>query len=237
MPESPLYDLYRLHLVDAALEGMKRRANALDGGKSLLQAISAIKAEHGMVLTKPKKLEESIKELEGTNAGYVTKIKAFEKELYGGNVVNAKEAAGYEAEIASLKKIIAQHEDEMMAMMEELPVAQELAKPKMREMQALAKQFEAKKAADIEEGKSLQLQYNAKAKERAPLAAAVQKPLLSQYDMIRAKYGGLGMGVLSGSACGACGTLLPTKVIESLNHDRIVTCESCHRILIKLVPG
>lgn len=237
MPESPLYALYRLHQVDFALLDMKKRAASLDGGKSIAEEVAKIKAWNKVTLEKPAAIEAEIKDLESRNAIHAEKIKSLEKQLYGGSVVNAKEAAGYEQEITNLKSTIEKNELKVLQLMEELPIAKETAQPILIQISNLVKQYTAKKKSDQEEAVELQAAYKKKAAERAPLAAEVEKPLLAQYDAIRQKYGGIGMGVVEKNSCGACGTLLPTKIVEVLDHDKIVTCESCHRLLIKLVPG
>ena len=76
----------------------------------------------------------------------------------------------------------------------------------------------------------------AKFKERAaqrPIAAQEVPPaLLARYEAIRKKYDGIGMARISKTgSCEACGTRLPTKVVEDVKDGRVVTCEACHRIL------
>ena len=237
MPESPLYSLYRVHQVDAALNDMKKRAAALDGGKAILAQIAAIKEQHAAEVEGPTKIADELKDLEAKNSIHRAKVKDLEKQLYGGSVVNSKEAAGYEQEIAHLKALVDTNETRMMELMEASADADEAAKPFQQQIDKLTQALNAKKVSDQKEAVQLQADYKAKSAERVPLAAEVPKPLLTQYDIIRQKYGGIGMGIVAGKACGACGTQLPTKIIETLDFDRLVTCESCHRILIKLVPG
>ncbi|MCC6686604.1 MAG: hypothetical protein IT205_06415 [Fimbriimonadaceae bacterium] len=237
MPESSLYALYRLFIVDLALLDMRKRAAALDGGKALAAEVIELKAANKDVIDRPDSIQAEIKDLENKNIIHREKVKNLEKQLYGGSVVNAKEAAGYEQEIAGLKGIVDANELRVLELIDELPSAQAEAKPFQDEIATLVKQYTVKKKSDQEEAVELQARFKSKSAERPPLANEVEKPLLAQYEAIRQKYGGIGMGVVEQSSCGACGTLLPTKVVESLDSDRIVTCESCHRLLIKLVPG
>ncbi|MBL8060340.1 MAG: hypothetical protein JNK63_06450 [Chthonomonas sp.] len=237
MPESPLFALYRLHLVDFALHDMRKRAASLDGGKAIADEVAKIKAEHRAILERPGEIDAEVKELENKNSIYADKIKSLEAKLYGGSVVNSKEAAGFEQEIESLKSTIDKNEMRSLELLDELPQAQGIARPIQVQIANLVREFTAKKKSDQEESVSLQAAFKAKSAERAPLAAEVDKPLLAQYDAIRQKYGGIGMSVVEKGSCGACGTLLPTKVIDSLDLDKVITCESCHRLLIKLVPG
>lgn len=237
MSQNALYELYRLHLIDAALLEMKRRAGALDGGKAILQEITEFKTAHKEILERPGHIEQALKDLDAKSQAAAEKIKSLEKQLYGGSVVNAREAAGFEQEIKTLREQQDRYAEEGMVLMEELPGAQEAARPLRQELSKLAKAFEAKKQADQSESGTLQTAYKAKFGERQVQAALVSKPLMAQYDAIRQKYGGIGMGIVDGNRCGACGTMLPEKVLQSLDQDRILPCESCHRILFKVVPG
>jgi predicted nucleic acid-binding Zn-ribbon protein len=38
-------------------------------------------------------------------------------------------------------------------------------------------------------------------------------------------------------ACSACGINVPERQMKMLDQDRLVFCEGCHRILIKVVPA
>ncbi len=237
MPDSPLYELYRLHVIDSALEEMKSRASALDAGKSILNAMQRLREEHGEALNLPVQMESEIKDLEGKNEIYSAKVKQIEKDLYGGKIVNPKEIAGFETEVKQLKTLCNSNDERMLELMDQLPEAQANAKPIRAKLAEMQKQADAKKAADIAESHQLQAAYKAKHAERAPQAALVPKATLTHYDAIRQKYGGIGMGVVTGKACGACGTQIAGKILDHLDNDRVHTCESCHRILIKLVPG
>lgn len=237
MGENGLYALYRLHQVDSALLDMKRRAAALDGGKALKEAMDRFKAENAKTLEEVSNLETRIKGLEDRVQLNNEKIKQLDKTLYGGSVVNTKEAAGYEAEIKQLKTAVANAESELLQCMEELPAAQVAAGPVAEKVQQYLLAIKKKNAQDVAEGASLQASYKEQSAERAKRAAEVPKPLLAQYEAIRTKYLGVGISVLKGGTCGACGTNLPTKVVQSLDSDRLVTCESCHRILFKVVAG
>lgn len=237
MSSSDLFELYRLHQVDHALLEMKQRAATLDGGKAILAEIRAYQAENAEILEAPKKIAAQIQELTEKNKAISLKVKQEEKLLYGGSVVNSKEAAALEHEIASLK---AQEETNTLKAMELIELqspAQEAAKPYQRHLSTLAKAFEAKKNRDVEESKTLQVDFKAKSAERPAFEKNVKPSLLSQYDAIRQKYAGVGLAVVRGQSCGACGTILADRILLSLDNDKVIQCETCHRILFKLIPG
>lgn len=237
MSSSDLFELYRLHQVDQALLEMKQKAASLDGGKAILAEIRAYQAENAEVLEAPKRIAARIQDLTEKNEALALKVKQEEKLLYGGSVVNSKEAAALEHEIASLK---AQEEANTLKALELIELqtpAQEAAKPFQRHLSTLAKAFEAKKNKDVEHSQSLQIEYKAKSAERPAFEKNVKPNLLSQYDAIRHKYAGIGLAVVRGQSCGACGTILADRILLSLDNDKVNQCETCHRILFKLIPG
>ena len=235
MPDTSLYELFRLHKLDARLLEIKNRAGALDAGKAILKEIARIKEEEKAVREEPARLQTVIKDLElraGTNRD---KAKSLDKELYSGKVVNPKEVATMEGEIARLKALADQEETESLEMMELIPAAEEAAKKVNVGLARLAKQYEAKKQSDTAEMGALQDEYKRLVPIRAEQAKNVPRLLLEQYERIRAKLGGVGMGEVVNGVCDACGTIVPTKTQQALGEDKVLTCEDCHRILFMAV--
>lgn len=233
--DTGLADLYPLHKLDLAMVEIRQRAAALDGGKALKVQYEALKTEHAEVLGVESKLKEENKTLEEQVQLYTAKLKDLDKLLFSGKLVNPKEIAGYEAEIGALKQKRNTAEERLLELMEAIPAAEAAAKPARAALSKVAKAYDEKRKNDVAESAALQEQFTRLTGERGPLTMRVRKPLLDQYEGVRAKFGGIGMGVLNGTACGACGTQLPTKVVEMVKEDRIVTCESCHRILFSPV--
>ena len=95
---------------------------------------------------------------------------------------------------------------------------------------------------DINSGqlKSLQEQINSvgskissKEKERLDLVSQVDKRVISTYDRIRKGKGGAAVVAVKKRACGACYKSLPPQKIQEIKlGGRIITCDSCGRMLI-----
>lgn len=236
MADSTLYELYRLHLIDRVLEEDRARYASLDAGKSILKQIADYKQRHQAEIEAGPTLHREIKDLELKVGGMRDRLKQVDKELYSGKVVNPREVAAYEQEIEHLKLRIAESEREELEKMEGLSAAEALSNKHGQVIAEATKKYQLKKTHDLRVGEEIQTRYKVKAAERATQAKLVAVPLLTQYESIRKKMGGIGMGLVEKGVCGACGTNLPTKVIESLDKDRLVSCESCHRILFKVVP-
>jgi predicted nucleic acid-binding Zn-ribbon protein len=72
--------------------------------------------------------------------------------------------------------------------------------------------------------------------ERATAAAAVTPGLLTRYERLRAKLGGVAVAHLDGGRCTGCSLVLSRLELERLRaapEDEIVECEQCGRLLVR----
>ncbi|HEX7039183.1 MAG TPA: C4-type zinc ribbon domain-containing protein [Trueperaceae bacterium] len=69
--------------------------------------------------------------------------------------------------------------------------------------------------------------------QRDELAAGVDRPLLRQYEQVRAARRGLALvEIVNGQSCGGCSVRLPIHVVQKVRRGEGVTrCPSCGRIL------
>src|SRR5947209_3691288 len=71
---------------------------------------------------------------------------------------------------------------------------------------------------------------------RGAAAAGIPEDLLSQYERLRAKQGGIGAARLVGNRCSGCHLTLPATELDRLRHqtpDVVVLCDQCGRILVR----
>ncbi|MCK5125913.1 MAG: hypothetical protein KAR42_06630 [candidate division Zixibacteria bacterium] len=72
-----------------------------------------------------------------------------------------------------------------------------------------------------------------KEKERTELAGQIGKRALSVYERIRKGKGGAAVVAVKKRACGACYKALPPQRIQEIRKgERLITCDSCGRMLI-----
>ena len=231
MADSGLADLYRLHLVDAARHDLQAHAAALDVGKAEAKRIQEIESDPSGTLGKALALKRQVKELEDQQASLRDKLKKLDKDLYGGSIVNPREVENVQKDMAMVQAQIDGLDERLLALYEELPVAEAAASDVKAETDRLRATVAEKQAAAKAEHAKLQTEYAATAKQRPPLAAKVGKPLLAQYDALRQKLG-TGMATVAPTGrCAHCGMLVPEKARDALRQDRVVQCEQCRRIL------
>ena len=232
MASGDLLHLWKLHLIDSALVEIRARAAALDPGRALIAKIETEQKSADAVIGEARALSAELTDLELKQKSIDDKIKKFEKELYGGKVVNPREVEAINKEIAMLKKQRGDVDVRILELWELVPPAKALADEAQKKIDDLKGQLKVFQKDVLEKKTKLELEFKEASQKRGPAAAEVAPSLLAKYDSIRNRHGGIGVArIQPNGTCGSCGTKLPTKVIEDVKGDRTVTCESCHRIL------
>lgn len=226
-----LRNLYRLHLIDLAILEIRKRAAALDPGRALAAEIKQLEAQLNELGGAARTHHAEIADLDLKIKAAEDKRKSVNHQLYGGNVVNPREVENFQKEIAHQDKLKGELEDKMLALMDNVPAGAENV-PKLEEALKIRKRQLAEKHKEaLEQKAKLEEDYKFKNIERPRAAEAVPAPMLARYEAIRKKLDGVGMTDVNGTSCASCGTLLPEKIIEGARDGRLVTCESCHRLV------
>lgn len=231
MPSEELRRLHDLFLIDSALLEIRKRAAALDPGKKVAAEIQTL--EKHLNESQARKLQVEQTDLELKQKSYQEKIDKFDKQLYGGKVVNPREVEAIQKEIAILKRQRGELDERILEIWEELPPQREAAEKIEKAISQRKVLLAQEQKHALESRTALEAEFKNKAAERTVKAKAVPPALLAKYESIRQKHGGVGMGEVDVKkrTCGSCGTSLPVRAIEGIKEERIVTCESCHRIL------
>src|SRR5579862_5704235 len=119
MPSADLQRLHELYLIDMALLDIRTRAVNLDPGRKTAAEIKAL--EQQFEESTARKLHAEQTDLELKQKTYQEKIAKFEKELYGGKIVNPREVESIQKEIGILKRQRAELDERIMQIWEELP--------------------------------------------------------------------------------------------------------------------
>jgi len=232
MASADLLHLWKLHLVDASLQEIRDKAAALDPGRAIMAKLEVAQKELDAQLGEAKSLLGEQTDLELQQKSIDEKIKKFDKQLYGGQVVNPREVEAINKEIALLKKQRGDMDGRILELWELVPPAQAKAQEAQAVVDGLKADLKEFQKGAMAQKAALEQAYKETGAKRAGALAEVPGSLLARYDAIRQRHGGIGMSRISKrGTCGACGTSLPTKVIEDAKDDRVVTCEECHRIL------
>ena len=233
MASPELQRLWKLAQVDRALAEIRARAAALDPGKRETAELAALEKQEAEVGGKARALRGELTDLELAQKGIDDKIKKIDKELYGGKVVNPREVENFEKEIAALKKQRGKHDERVLELWDLTPPAEAAAAKVSEAIEGKKKEIVERRKKALSDKTLLEQDFKKYSEMRPALAADVKNPtLMARYDSIRQRHAGIGMAEATKKrTCGACGTLLPERSIQMLKEDKLVTCESCHRIL------
>jgi predicted nucleic acid-binding Zn-ribbon protein len=159
-----------------------------------------------------------------------------QQRLDGGTVSNPKDLERLQHELVSLDRRISDLEDTELEVMERLEDTQ-------REVDALRahlKEIDERAAilAEARDRRLAQLKDEATTvtRDRSAAVAGMPADLLSLYDRIREKKGGVGTALLRARRCEGCSLELNSgdlAVIAKQSPDEVVRCEECSRILVR----
>ncbi|HRF58340.1 MAG TPA: hypothetical protein PLH94_00335 [Fimbriimonadaceae bacterium] len=228
--------LYRLHKIDAALVEIKARHSKMALDPELVSKHNMLAKEYEAKKATADRLAQELKDLELQQKAIEEKLIHTEKTLYGGTIINPREVEAYEKDIGMLKRQRGEVEGKILELWETAPPAKSEADRVGQELKALRELAQGSQTDMGQERTRLEQQFKELSARRPSVVADVPAPLLKQYEAIRAKHGGIGMAEVVSRACGRCGTVLPERVLIALNEDKLLICESCHRILFKAVP-
>jgi predicted nucleic acid-binding Zn-ribbon protein len=175
--------------------------------------------------------------LERTLAGVEARAQEVKKRLYGGTVSATRELQAMAAELASLTARASELENRVLEVMEEID-------PLDGRVDNIDGEKASLVAARAAVGERLAVRQAEVAAEldalntaRMGAAADIPEDLLTTYERLRQRLGGVGAARLIGARCGGCHLTLPATELDQLRHQPPGTlnyCEQCGRILVPL---
>jgi len=194
--------------IQAATQALFEVSSSLSAANSVLQGIEQ------KIRTKRNKLEQS------------------ESSLYAGNIKNPKELQDLQKEVASLKSVISEYENELM---EQMILIEQLEKEKRihdDQLNSANKKLELRQKDLVEESKRIETQRSKLLTEREISLSQVPELLILTYDDLRKKKSGVAVARVEDQTCSICGTsLTPAECQAAKSSTKIFTCSSCGRVL------
>ena len=230
MAASDLRRLWDLHEIDAEIYDIKRRAANFNPGKEFAARLKQLEALEAEVGGRHKALHAEKTDLELQIKSLQDKAKRIDKDIYGGSVTSSREVEALEKDLAQTKRQLDDRELRLLEVTELLEPAQAELDKILKEKSGRAQQLKQAQAQGLQEREAMQKRYAELTKLRPEKAKIVSAPMLARYEGIRGKHS-TGMAKIKGVNCEGCGTVQSEKVILTAKDERLITCESCHRIL------
>ena len=232
-------DLDRLLALQGVDDDVRRLEHQLDG-LAEQRALDELLAQDATLAEGDAELEERLeatrreqRQVEGEIDALGQRLDEERTRLYEGSLSTAREIQAAEAEIASTTRRRAEHEDQMLEVMERVEEI-EARHTELREVRAaLAGRIAEATAARDAAAQDLIARIAEVQVRRDPIAAALPPDLLARYEEAARRSGGTGVGVLKANACTACRITFPMSEINGyLTGPPLTTCSQCRRLLI-----
>ena len=158
-------------------------------------------------------------------------VKKYQGQLY--SVKTNKEYDALQMEIQAQKNRISELEDAILQLISETEAEQETLETMRGETESLVERFGEERTALESRLSAVDEDVAVKMDERKRMAMRVENRVLKVYDRIRRNLRGMTVVPVKKGACSGCFYVIPLQVVMQIRQGhRLVSCESCGRILI-----
>ena len=232
-------DLLAVQEHDTSIDQLTHRRAHLPSRADLEQVmgeLAALEASASEVETNRHALGREQQRLEDEITSLNDRANHHDKTLYSGTISNPRELQSLQDEIAALKRRISQLEDQELGVMEQIePLDQQIAAVSASRGELDVKAT-ALRAQIAEEEVAIDAELAEVRAERDKLVGAVDQSLLTEYDHLRKRLGGIAIARLVGGSCQGCHLSLPAVEVDrikKLSPDDPAHCEECGRLLAR----
>jgi predicted nucleic acid-binding Zn-ribbon protein len=134
-------------------------------------------------------------------------------------------------EIDGVEKEISDLEEEILVKMSEVEEMEKGVAARNAEVDQAEKEVKEEIEKLKQKKQELERLLGSIRAERKDLASGIDEMLLSRYDKIRVRKGGLAISKIDDESCGACHLALPPQVVNEVIGGKVKSCPSCNRLL------
>lgn len=229
--------LFALQKVDAAVRTIRIELGDLE--KSADQARAEV-AEKAAVT---KTLEQEVAGLDQRRRELEMTLR--EEEQRTRNKRMRLQRLRTDKELSALRRELELGKESTSIIEEELLSLFEASEGKADELKRMQADLEAQETACrdlehrlVERKRALQGELERSIEARAELAARLEPSLLSRYELIFDRKGGLAIVEIRDGCCGGCGIRLSPQLVTQLHRNTdLIHCQSCQRILVVPPPA
>jgi predicted nucleic acid-binding Zn-ribbon protein len=234
-----LHRLLDLQDRDVTLDQLLHRREALPERAELSTreaALAALEAELSTVQSQLHDIEVAQKRLEDEIATIDAKSETETRKLNSGTVTAPREIQALSDEVDALARRKRSLEDDELELMEAGEPLTATVDRLSGERATIVAEVDRLRGAIAEQETSIDAEVSSVRTDREGIAGELPADLLSQYEKLRSKLGGVAVARLQGDLCTGCHVSLPAVEVDAIRHspaDAIVTHEECGRILVR----
>jgi predicted nucleic acid-binding Zn-ribbon protein len=227
-----MLQLYQLQTLDSEIDKIDRELAEI---AAKLGESDALKQAGATAETAQENLHKShavMQDLDLEVKSLANKIENQEKKLYSGTVLNAKEAANLQDEVASLKRWYAEREESLLEVMMAVEEAEETLTQVRSELSDLKTIWADEQKQLQETQQSLETKQSELDERRPTIAHGIDHNVLDIYERLRPQKAGRAVAVVKNKVCQGCGmTPSNSKLQQARAGTELTYCGVCGRIL------
>lgn len=238
MSSGPLADLLAVQDMDLAIDRQRHRRRTLPERAELEQIdarMTSLRSELGQVSSSRDGVAARQAEAEAELAATEARSEAVNRRLYGGEITASRELQAMSGELDQLKARASGLEDDVLTLMDEREPLDARVGELNGELEQLAGERDTLGAKLAGAESEVDRELSELAAERDAAVRPLPPDLLSTYERLRARLGGVGVARVVGNHCDGCHLALSAAELDHLRHlpdGEIYTCEQCSRILV-----
>jgi predicted nucleic acid-binding Zn-ribbon protein len=163
--------------------------------------------------------------------------KAMDKRLRMNRIKNIKELQALQREIEQIRQSNGELEEELIRIMEEMEGINSEIKTKQEDLASLQEQWKQKQDELQMQISGIDQAVTEASTRRQSIAAQVAGDLISRYELIFSRRGGMAVVEVAGGICQGCYMNIPPQLWnEIIKSEKVNLCPSCQRILYYKPP-
>jgi predicted nucleic acid-binding Zn-ribbon protein len=223
--------LYQLQSLDSDIDKAKQElaeiAAKLGESETLTGARALAKSSEGRL----RRARTVMQDLDLEVRSLAAKIESEEKKLYSGRVLNAKEAANLQEEVASLKRRHENREEHLLEAMVEVEETEQAFAEAGTQLATIEAEWSAGQDQLRQEQAVITKRLAELEARRPAMTAPVSQADLREYENLRAKKGGRAVVSVKDSVCQGCGMIASSSQLQRARAGaELIYCTACGRI-------
>jgi predicted nucleic acid-binding Zn-ribbon protein len=226
-------DLLALQEIDQALDRSQARLAEIDvqlvESEELVSAREAVEERRKDV----DELRSRLSDAETTVEDIRAKAAVEEGKLYGGKVTNPKELSDLDAELRSIKHLITDREDVLLALLVEIDEADQKLNVANSAYSEIEGSWKREQGDLLREKAEIEPEIASLQARREKQASRIDGSSMRLYQLLRDRHAGRAVAPLERGMCQGCRITLPMSLLQKARSGTgLVQCVSCERILL-----
>lgn len=222
--------LFRLEKLDADLDRREKELAEIRRRQGRNVELEAAEARLDALRSEERQLSSEQRSMDSDLNALEAKIKRDNSRMFGGVVVDPRELASLEKELAHYQVQRDALEERLLTLMERIESMQDEIADLSRQVNEMRSAWEDDRQTLGADAETMADELAGMRAEREVLAASVDPPSLNLYQRLRVNSGHAVSNVSNG-VCQWCRVNIPAKDVQHARAGSLVTCTNCARIL------